>query len=330
MKYIREYNQFVLEELRKIVSGSSGSGRTKEVDWIYDDPEDAKSTSAGILLKKDLQDQEFKDMAKSLGPNVPDWKVKGFIKKGRIDTKMDKLRVTMNNLQFLKDKLKERGVLECEYCNKGPLVIYDINPDEISQDNINDNNYRFNTDFNPKDGATADHKIPQSKGGDKFNYSNLAVCCSRCNKLKGNMTYDSWMRRLSTTENKDDLMLDIRQMLYELDDQGYQVNIKYDKINSRYIELDISGRLKEGGITSRLNDASFFSLEDICEDIDRVIQYMKSIGFNYYFFTNNTRVNNLQNQDFNKLSHQIIRQEKVYLFNRVRLVFTKKDKSDIV
>lgn len=125
MKYIKEYKDFLLE-LRKVVSDTSGSGRTKTIDWVHNDPEDAKSTSAGILLRQQLKDKEFQDMVNIFKPGTPDYVIKDYIKKGGDDIKMNKFRVTMNNLQFLKDKAKE-GELRCEYCNKGPLVIYDIN-----------------------------------------------------------------------------------------------------------------------------------------------------------------------------------------------------------
>lgn len=326
MKYIREYNQFISEEVRKIISNSSGSVRTKEVDWIYDDPENSKSPSSGILLRRDLQDQEFKDIADMLGTDTPDWRIKDFIKNN--PDKVSRYKVMLNNLKFLKDSLKEKGELECEYCGKRPLIIYDINPGVITKSMIEDKNYRFNTAFNPKDGATCDHKNPKSKGGDKFAYTNLAVCCSVCNNRKDDMDYDSWMKSISTNESKEDLMLDLEQMMYDIQDQGFQ--IKTSSKNNKYIELDILGKLKEGGMKDRLSDVKFFTLEDICEDIDRVIQYMKSIGFNYYFLTNQTRVNDIQNQDFNKISYQMVSQEKVFIVNKVRLIFTKKDKSELV
>ncbi len=189
MKYIKEYNDFLLE-LRKVVTSSSGSGRTKFIDWVHDDPIDAKSPSSGILLKQQLSDREFQDMVDLFDPGTP----KKGIKKPS-DSRMDKFKVTMNNLQFLKDRAKEIGELRCEYCNKGPLVIYDINMKDVTPERIADRNYRF-TKFKSSDGATCDHKVPQSKGGDKFDYSNLAVCCYRCNKLKDDMSYEDWMERL--------------------------------------------------------------------------------------------------------------------------------------
>jgi hypothetical protein len=51
-----------------------------------------------------------------------------------------------------------------------------------------------------KSGATCDHKNPISKGGSKFTYDNLAVCCSTCNTRKGNMSYEEWTHYLKTKE----------------------------------------------------------------------------------------------------------------------------------
>jgi hypothetical protein len=108
--------------------------------------------------------------------------------------RQEKVLIMLNNLRFLKEKLKERGELYCEYCNKGPLVIYDIAPSDINIESLSNTNILINKKFDQKDGATCDHKIPKSKGGDKFNFENLAVCCHRCNKRKGNMSWENWLR----------------------------------------------------------------------------------------------------------------------------------------
>ena len=195
MKYVKLFEAF-----KRVLSDSSGSGRTKHFDNIYDDPIDAKSPSAAILLKKDLEDQEYQDMF-GIVPNKSI--LKKYIKSSgsnRLIKRIEKFKVTMNNLQFLKDKAKE-GELRCEYCDKGPLVIYDINPKDATPENINNPNYRFNSRFNPADGATCDHKQPQSKGGDKFDYSNLAVCCHKCNKDKGNKDYETWLKIIGKNGN---------------------------------------------------------------------------------------------------------------------------------
>jgi 5-methylcytosine-specific restriction endonuclease McrA len=186
----------LIEEWHKVVQ-SSGSGRTRWIDTIHDDPSSPKSYSASLLLKKDLEEKEFDDLKKMTG--APDWIIKDTLRNPDSARKrrLDQMKVTMNNLQFLKDMEKKRGELFCEYCGKGPLVIYDINPDEITPEKLDNPNYRFNTKFNPKNGATCDHKQPQSKGGKKFDYSNLAVACEPCNKRKGNMDWLTWEWMLS-------------------------------------------------------------------------------------------------------------------------------------
>lgn len=190
MKYLK-----LFEEWHKVVQSSS-SGRTRWIDTIHDDPTSPKSYSASLLLKKDLEEKEFDELKQMTG--APDWVVKDIMRDPSSPRRrrLEQMKVTMNNLQFLKDMQKERGELHCEYCGKGPLVIYDINPGEITPEKLDNPNFRFNTKFNPKDGATADHKEPQSKGGNKFDYSNLAVACEPCNKRKGNMSWTEWKFRM--------------------------------------------------------------------------------------------------------------------------------------
>jgi hypothetical protein len=191
---IKSYIDFINEELQRVVSDQSGSGRTKSVDTILDDPSSSKSLSSGILLRQQLKEKEFNDLRKAISNDVPDYVIKNMIKGGGV--KLNKFKVTLNNLQFLKDKAKE-GELYCEYCGKGPLVIYDFNPDELTPENIDKPGYRFNTKFSDIDGATCDHKQPQSKGGDKLDYNNLAVCCHGCNRRKGNMNWEEWKRLMN-------------------------------------------------------------------------------------------------------------------------------------
>lgn len=191
MKYLKLY-----EEWHKVVSKRSDSGKTKWVDTILDDPTSPKSLSSGILLKRDLGKEEFDDLKRITG--LQDYEVRDIARGKKLskgDKRLEDLKITLNNLQFLKDKHKELGELYCEYCNKGPLVIYDINPSESDLEKYSkDKSFRFNTEFSKSNGATADHKQPKSKGGDKFSYDNLAVCCYNCNRKKGNMDWDSWKK----------------------------------------------------------------------------------------------------------------------------------------
>lgn len=194
---IKRYIEYVTE-LHKVVDAST-SGKTKYINWIHDEPSSAKSASAGLLLKKELGEKEFDDLKASMSGNAPDWAVRDLQKKPQSPRakRLEKFKVTLNNLQFLKDKAKESD-LYCEYCKTGPLVIYDINPGQITQSMIDNPRFRFNKTFNPKDGATCDHKDPMYRGGSKFDYKNLAVCCARCNKRKGNMSWENWSRIIPT------------------------------------------------------------------------------------------------------------------------------------
>lgn len=66
---------------------------------------------------------------------------------------------------FLRQKLRQGRQLTCFYCHKGPLRPQSDNDDEL---------------------ATLDHVKPLSKGGERFNSSNLVVACYRCNSRKKN------------------------------------------------------------------------------------------------------------------------------------------------
>ena len=170
MRYLQGYIEYITE-LRKFATSSSGSGRTREYDVLYDEPEDAKSPSARVLLRNKLSSEEFADKFEK----TPDLiKMEDLM---QLPAKQRRLIIAKSNLGFLK-KQAEKGELRCEYCNEGPLRVYD-----------------FKEQFNKIDGATADHKNPISRGGDVFDYSNLAVCCFKCNNDKDNMSYEDWISR---------------------------------------------------------------------------------------------------------------------------------------
>lgn len=194
---ILNFEEYIIE-FQKYTSSSTSSGRTKYIDTIWDDPSTSKSASSAVILKDKLRKLEDEDLRKHFG-NIPNWELN---KLKSNPEKYEKFRVTLNNLKFLKDKLKENGKLSCEYCGKEDLVIYDFSiPSAI--DVLENPNMRFNTKFNPVDGATCDHKIPQSKGGNKFDYSNLSVSCYRCNRKKGNMNYEDWIDFLNSDKGKE-------------------------------------------------------------------------------------------------------------------------------
>jgi hypothetical protein len=191
MNHIKTYSEYITEELRKIISNQSGSGMTKEIDWIYTDPDNPRSPSSSVLLRNQLRDKEYADMIDTLSDDKFDKS------KLRKNSQEDKFAVTLNNLKFLKDKQSELGKLYCEYCNRGPLRIYDINLKGLKDLNkLGKEKWRLNTKFDKNDGATVDHKQPKSKGGDKFDYNNLAVCCYYCNNEKKDMSWNDWQHFL--------------------------------------------------------------------------------------------------------------------------------------
>lgn len=182
MKYLIGYTEYITE-LRKFVTNSSSSGRTREIDVLYDEPEDVKSSkspSARVLLRNKLSSEEFADKFEKTPDliNIEDLM--------RLPTRQRRLIISKSNLGFLR-KREEKGELRCEYCDKGPLRIYGLKEQ-----------------FNKSNGATADHKNPISKGGDIFDNNNLAVCCSKCNSDKSNMSIEDWIGRLKNLIHSKD------------------------------------------------------------------------------------------------------------------------------
>lgn len=98
------FNDFINEELYKVLTDRSISGKTRVTDTILDDPFSAKSTGSGVLLRKQLSDVEMLDTIKSTESG---------------NHKNDKLSIVINNLEFLKYQKSILGDLYCEYCNRG-------------------------------------------------------------------------------------------------------------------------------------------------------------------------------------------------------------------
>ena len=64
MNIIISFDEFLTDELKRVISKSSKTGRTIETDIIHDDiPSSSKSLSSGILLKDELKRKE-EDMTK--------------------------------------------------------------------------------------------------------------------------------------------------------------------------------------------------------------------------------------------------------------------------
>ena len=112
---------------------------------IHSNQPSIKSYGSLVLLNNDLKKQDVDFIA-------ADWKIP-----------------VMYNIEYLKKQLASRGVLNCSYCQRGPLKINE----DLSKDP-------------PKHMlATVDHIIPKSRGGEQFDYSNLTVACFKCNMKKG-------------------------------------------------------------------------------------------------------------------------------------------------
>jgi hypothetical protein len=156
-----------ISELHRVKSSK------REVDTIFSDPSSPKSTGAGILLRKHLREMEIEDIISDM-PDIPKH-MKRAVMGSRDLKKVEMIKTSINNLKFLQE-MSDIAPLYCEYCKKGPLKIY------------------TKGDFKKLDGATCDHKTPISKGGDRYNYNNLAVCCFNCNMKKSDMSLEEWNR----------------------------------------------------------------------------------------------------------------------------------------
>jgi 5-methylcytosine-specific restriction endonuclease McrA len=199
MKYIK-----LFEELTKVMTYKSQSGNTRTYASVHDDENpNIKSAAAGIMLNDYYAGIENADVIRLKEAGIPVFSIKNSPKK------IQKLVVTLNNLEFLIHTLKEDGILYCEYCNEGPLKIY--NKFTNKDYGLENNQYYINdSPFNDTDGATCDHKEPQSKGGDKLDYKNLAVCCHSCNQKKGSISYEDWMNKIAKKSIVESLITKFR------------------------------------------------------------------------------------------------------------------------
>lgn len=178
---IKKFNLFIE---KVFLTKSSNSGSTKQNDTILDNPSNNQSLSSLLLLNNKLRKEEYKQLIKDLELRVS----KGFIRKllnsDFSEGHIQKVILSLNNNQFLYDKEKI-GDLVCEYCGKTPLFRNRVNLLDIMKLKI-----PMRVSHNLI--ATCDHKEPKSKGGDVYAYSNLAICCHKCNTLKGDMSYADW------------------------------------------------------------------------------------------------------------------------------------------
>jgi 5-methylcytosine-specific restriction endonuclease McrA len=137
------------------------------------------------MMKRDLAEQEADSFLDQLEEDPTKVQVK--------DKRQDVIRQLYFNQEFLRKKEQEQK-LRCEYCGKSPLRRYPQSRENLKK-MLLDVSFRPGG-FNARDGATVDHREPRSKGGDDFDEVNLAVCCDRCNTIKGDMDYTTWKRMI--------------------------------------------------------------------------------------------------------------------------------------
>ena len=121
------------------------------------------------------------------------------------------------------------GDLICEYCGKTPLLKNKINLLDIMK-------LKMPMRINHNSIATCDHKEPKSKGCSIYDYSNLAVCCHRCNGIKGDMSYDDW-KYLMEVANKLIIDLDLNKNNFDI--------IKKSELFNSIESSDLRKRIKE-------------------------------------------------------------------------------------
>ena len=158
-------------EMIKIETGRSGTGLTKQFDLIFNEIENPKTHAHMVALNDKLRKLELSSMfgivadKDELGLVEDQVKfLKRLFRTGRLpkaEKAIKQLKIALNNQKFLYSE-KEKGSLNCSYCHRKNLKIYDFTKGQK---------------FREKDGATCDHKVPISKGGDKYDFSNMAVSC---------------------------------------------------------------------------------------------------------------------------------------------------------
>jgi 5-methylcytosine-specific restriction endonuclease McrA len=140
----------------KLVKKSS-SGSTKEVDLILSDVSTCKSLASSILLRKYLMEMDADHLEK-----------------------MDLINKRIEfSRSYLESVLSRDGDIKCAYCGKGDLAIeYDGMRVKESKK------------------ATIDHIVPVSRGGGRFDASNITPCCGECNGKKGDKPLDEFFRTM--------------------------------------------------------------------------------------------------------------------------------------
>jgi len=146
------------------ITKSSRTGSTIEIEQIFNEQHvHIKSRASYLLLKEKLMmaDEDFLNKTKTLW----DW-------------------LDFREIYLLKRKKENNGNLKCDYCGKEHLDIGGKKPEDLKANNRN------------KNLATIDHIEPLSDNGEKYNESNLAVACKKCNQKKANKSLREFVNSL--------------------------------------------------------------------------------------------------------------------------------------
>ena len=158
----------------KIVNNITGTGKTKTVHLINDNPSN-KSLASLILLNNfyyELENEEpieysYKNRKKFFSNNAS-------------------LQIYFNfKKNFLENILSSKKDLVCKYCGKTHLQIgYTTLKDSHLNDKI-------------KNLATIDHVVPLSTGGELLDENNCVVACKQCNRKKGSKSKKEFLKELN-------------------------------------------------------------------------------------------------------------------------------------
>lgn len=246
---IKKFNLF-LEKV--VLTKSSNSGSTKQHDTILDKPSNNRSLSSLLLLNNKLKKEEYIQLIKKLELRVSKSFIRKLLNSDFSEEHIKRVILSLNNNQFIYDREKI-GDLVCEYCGKSPLFRNKINLLDIMK-------LKMPMRVSPNIIATCDHKEPKSKGGDIYDYNNLAVCCHKCNSIKGDMNYIDWEKLMSLSN----------QLISEL---NLNINnfdlIKKSEMFSSIESSDFKKRIREF-IKNKVNNT-------------KLIKESKQVGFLYHF-----------------------------------------------
>ncbi len=133
----------------------SNSGSTKVIDTIYFVIDKPNTYASSILLKAFYWEHD-EDNFKSIA---------------------NKMRQIKFSRDYLTNVKETTGNLSCSYCPKTNLII------ELEGMKVPN-----------KSKATIDHIIATSKGGARYDYDNVCVCCGSCNTRKSDKSVEEFLK----------------------------------------------------------------------------------------------------------------------------------------